>query len=124
MTVTINGLRGVAEHACRKVFGEDASLGPQRDAPPPLLVLLADWPAHPEAVITVGLELPLDFDIGHDMMRDGRKAVSLRLHRLTILHGGQVVGHALRTDQLGLNAIDMWASSWASSWARFKAKIN
>ena len=120
MTVTVNGLRGVAEHACRMVFGEDANLGPQRAAPEPRLKLLADWPAPPEAVGRVGLELPIDFDIGHEMMRNGRKSVVLQVNRITVMHGGQAVGYALRTDALGLNAIDQWTSSWK----RFKAAIN
>lgn len=119
MTVTVNGLERLAHDACRMVFGEDAEAGPQRPAPEPLLKLLADWPAASDAVIRVGLELPINFDISHEMSKDNVKSVVLVLHRVTVLHGGKKIGYALRTDGPGLSAIDFWATSWG----RWKAQL-
>lgn len=120
MTVTVVGLRSLAENACRWVFGDDANQGPLRAAPAPLLSLLGDWPAASDAILRVGLQLPIAFDIEHDMARDNVKSAVLVVNRVLVLHEGAKVGYALRTNQAGLNAIDLWTAEWA----RFHGKLN
>jgi len=102
-----------AERACRMVFGEDANQGPLIAAPDALLAFKDAWPGHKDEVLTLSLELPMDFDIEHFMAKDNRKAVVLRCHRLTILHQGKAVGFALRTDALGINALELHRDTWA-----------
>jgi hypothetical protein len=108
MEVTINGTRQLAEHACRMVFGEDANAGPVRPAPKPLLDFLAAWPGHADDVLEVALHLPWDFDIGRGMAKDNVKAVTLRVCRMSILCQGKLVGHALRTNNAGIDAIALY----------------
>lgn len=115
MTITVRGTRELAERACRAVFGEITEIGPAREiAPMPLLKMLKDWPAPADGVHTVALDLPVDFDIERDMGKNNVKAVVLRVHRVTILHQGKVVGYALRTDEPGLAAIDLWERMWSA----------
>lgn len=113
MTVTVEGLRVVAERACRMVFPEDASRGPVRPAPERLLPLLDQWPGPPDQAIQIALELPWDFSIERDMGPGRRNALVLSCCRITVLHQGQVVGYALRTDAAGLAALDVWERQMA-----------
>ena len=109
MTVTVNGTRHLAERACRMVFGEDAGVGPVCPAPKPLLWALDNWPKDKtDQAIDLALELPIDFDIEKELGKGERKAIVIRACRVTVLHRGAKVGYAIRTNQLGLNAIAAW----------------
>jgi hypothetical protein len=95
----------LAEEACRMVFGEDTSRGPQALIPAALRGMLPSWPKPLDVPHKVALELPVDFDIDHELGRNERKAVVLIVNRMAVYCGQQLVGHTLRTDELGLNAI-------------------
>lgn len=113
MWVSIRGTRQLAERACRMVFGEDADAGPKCPAPKPLLAALKNWPKdRTEEAVQIGLELPMDFDVGKEMGKGERKAVTLMANRITVLHQGRKVGYAIRTNQIGLNAIRVWQETW------------
>lgn len=121
MTVDVNGTRQLAEGACRMVFGEDTSAGPVCPVPPPLLKLLEQWPRdRTDEALNVALDMPVNFDIAHEMARNEVKAVVLRLCRVTVLHRGQVVGHALRTDAAGLNALAVWRDTHEANMRRIR----
>lgn len=100
--------RPIAEEACRMVFGPDVLKGPLLATPAALLKLLPDWPLPHDGVHRVALELPVDFDIEKEMGRKERKAVVLDAHRLAIYCGPVRVGHSIRTDQLGINALQTY----------------
>jgi hypothetical protein len=111
----------LAERACRMVFGEDETKGPVIATPAPLLKALADWPKEKsDQVVQLGLELPTDFDLEREMGKAEVKAVALRCCRVTVLHAGKVVGYALRTDKLGINAIRMWERMWLAHLRRLR----
>lgn len=98
-----------AEEACRMVFGPTPSQPPVLPLPRPLRGLLADWPGHPAEPLDVALQLPpTSFEI--DRYREGKTLLNLQLRccRVTILCDGKRVGYALRTDDLGLDAIRVW----------------
>lgn len=99
--------RPLAEAACRQVFGEDATLGPQIAAPASLLRLLepGQWPGPLDQPLKVALDTPVDFDIDHELGRGEVKSLVLRINRMAIYCGKELIGHALRTDALGLNAL-------------------
>jgi hypothetical protein len=119
MTVTINGTLRLAQHACRGVFGEDASKGPVLPTPEPLLEVVGQWPAgKSDEALRLALHLPVDFDPAKvSLGRNHVMAVELVACRVTVLHLGKVVGHALRTDDAGLNAISLWFEMW-EAWKR------
>lgn len=108
MTVTVNGPLRLAEEATRAVFGENADLGPVMPlAPLPLLLLKDKWPAPGDSPCTVALNLP-----GQEDLETGRAvSVALDVNRVTILHEGKAVGYAIRTNDLGLDAIRAYNSA-------------
>lgn len=112
MTVTILGPRSVAEAACISIFGEDAQAGPVRRAPATLLQLRENWPGRTDEACDLALNLPIDFDISHDMPADTTKAVVVRMCLVTVIHDGKPIGRALRTNELGFNAISFWEEQW------------
>lgn len=112
MTVTVNGTTQLAERACRMIFGENADLGPVRPAPAVLLAVKDDWPGRADEPLRIALDMPLRFDIERDMGRHEAKAVVLTVNRITVLCQGRKVGYAIRTDQAGLNALDLYDATW------------
>lgn len=115
MFVHVLGDIARAEAACRMVFGEDADAGPLVASPKPLLDLLAQWPGHADEVLTVALHLPrIMFRPEVSSSERTRSAVELRLCKLDVLHEGRKIGEALRTDALGINAIELYERALAS----------
>jgi hypothetical protein len=121
MWVSVSGTQQLAERACRMVFGEDTDAGPVMATPAPLLKVLADWPKEKsDQAMDVALELPVDFDIEHEMGKGEQKAVVLRANRITVLRDGKKVGYALRTNEAGLNAIRLWGELWTAFYRRMR----
>jgi hypothetical protein len=107
MTVTVLG--HAPEAACRMMFGTNAELGPVTPVPEPLLLLLDHWPMAVDDVIDVAMALPQDFNVEKVSLFGRQMAVQLRLCRVTVLNAkGERLGYALRTDEAGLNAIELW----------------
>lgn len=100
--------RGIAERALFSTFGEDVTRGPAVPTPQPLLDFLAQWPGHKDDILTCALHLPADADLERVLGKGQTNAVSLRVHRMAVLCEGKLVGYTLRTDQLGINAIELW----------------
>lgn len=107
----------LAEAACMQVFGEDVIQGPKAPTPAALLAMLPQWPKPVDLAHKVALELPVDFDIGHELGRGERKAVVLVVNRVAVYCGPALIGHTIRTDELGLNAI---ATYWGTVEAQRK----
>lgn len=99
--------RPLAEDALRMVFGEDVARGPQLATPAALLKLLepGQWPGSAEQPLRVALQTPVDFDISRELAKGEGKQLVLTVNRMTVYCGREALGYALRTDQLGLNAI-------------------
>lgn len=112
-----------AEHAVGAIFGDDISRGPARAAPAQLLRVMADWPVHrADDLLRVWLHLPLHRGtIGVDEMGKGETPSYLvPLHRVQIIAGGKFIGHALRTDALGLSTIAAWERACTAQLARLR----
>lgn len=111
MTVTVNGPLALAEEATRMVFGVDANRGPVMPAPLPLLELKDQWPGHPDEPADISLQMPPNPLA--EQAKNTQMGLVLRCNRITILHNGKAVGFAIRTDDLGINAIVAWKRAWA-----------
>lgn len=107
MDITISGSDALqrAAECCRSIFGEKTDGGPARLSIPVLEQIKADWPSHPDDLITVGLEPPPGAPIN---------GFKIRMHRLQVVCGGRLIGHALRMDAANLGYLRAYERAWAT----------
>lgn len=92
-----------AVKAVGAIFGEDVTPGPLRAAPPILAQFLNDWPGHRDDFVEIGLEPP---------PRSAFGGFKLRFHRVQIIGGGKLLGHALRMDALSFQTLQAYELTW------------
>lgn len=89
------------------IFGEDYKLGPVRKAPPILLQIMTDWPAHSDDVLDVGLPAPPRCPVS---------GFGLTFHRCQIVGEGRFLGHALRMNAVSLSTLAAYEQAWANHY--------
>lgn len=94
-----------AEGCVGAIFGEDYRQGPKRQAPPVLLQIMNDWPAHPNDVIDVALQAPPRCPV---------EGFAIRFHRAQIIGGGKFLGHALRMSDTDLTTLEAYELAWSN----------
>lgn len=112
MDIHIDGADALkrAETACRSIFGPDVSHGPMRPSVKELETVkndFAQWKGR--EFVHVMLNLPPT--LSREQL-GGLGAVEIPMHRVQIICGGRLIGHALRMDDLALQSLAAWEAAW------------